>query len=104
MAFFPFLGGFVLFLIEYNLYAIKCTMFKVPDPEVILRTIVSVHVHPRAKADNLAAPQFPHVGGELDWIIWKDCDSMKTNLSLETKDIQHNGKLSSEKECPFVAY
>ena len=51
---------------------------------MFLRTNVSVHVYPRGKVDNLAAPRA--VGAERDWIVWKDHDSMNTDLSLETKD------------------
>ena len=47
---------------EYNIHTTKCTTFKVPAQEVFLRIAVSIHVYPRGKADNPAAPYA--VGGE----------------------------------------
>lgn len=50
-----------------------------------LRTNVRAHAYPGGEVDKLSAPQFPHVGGGLDWMTRESQGSVNTDLSPETK-------------------
>lgn len=76
-------GAFSFIFLRYNRRRAKRTSKS--SSGGFLRTNVRAHAYPGGEGDELSAPQFPHVGGGLNWVTRKSQGSVNTDLSPETK-------------------